>query len=205
MSGKNSGLIKKCRQSLEELKDIRVVAFCGVLMAMSIVLGLIATIRIGNYIRIGFSSIPNRVADDLFGPVVGMIFGAARDVVSWFINPTGDFFPGFTLTAVVGSAVFGGILYRRKLTVVRVLTAQLFIKIVCNICLNSIWLKLLYGQGILAMLPGRIISNAVMLPVDTAICYVVLRVVRPVAVRMFGWENENKETVRIGSKKGVNE
>ena len=183
-----SRLFKKWKQSFEELKSIRVVAFCGMLLALSIVLGLIATIRIGNYIRIGFSSLPNRVADDLFGPFVGMILGAARDVISWFISPTGDFFPGFTLTAMLSSVIFGSIVYRRKLTVMRVLVAQALCKLFCNVILNSIWLKLLYGQAILAMLPGRIISNLVMLPIDTALCYLIMRAMRPAAVRIFGWE-----------------
>lgn len=181
-------LIRKWKLSFEELKSIRAVAVCGMLLALSVVLGLVATIRIGNYIRIGFASLPNRTVDDLFGPFVGLIFGAAADIVSWFVNPTGDFFPGFTITAMVYSAVFGSIIYRRKLSVVRLLAAQALCKLFCNIILNSIWLKLLYGQAILAMLPGRIISNLVMLPIDTALCYVILRAARPAAARFFGWK-----------------
>ena len=36
---------------------------------------------------------------------------------------------------------------------------------------------MLYGQGFMAILPGRIVSNAVMLPVDTLLYYIILQAV----------------------------
>ena len=185
--------MKKWKQSLEELKDIKVVVFCGMMAALAVALSLVATVNIGQYIRVGFSGLPNRVVDDLFGPSVGVVFGAALDILKYIIKPTGPYFPGFTLTSAMGSVIFGSILYRRKLTIQRVLMAEILIKVVCNIILNSIWLKLLYGQALLALLPGRLLSNAVMLPIDTALCYAVLRFVRPAAVRIFKWERRNQD------------
>jgi hypothetical protein len=44
--------------------------------------------------------------------------------------------------------------------------------------LNTVWLVMLYGYGLAAILPGRIISNAVMLPIDTLITFVVLTFVQ---------------------------
>jgi hypothetical protein len=56
--------------------------------------------------------------------------------------------------------------------------AQLLVKVVVNLVLNTIWLVMLYGYGLAAILPGRIISNAVMLPIDTVITFVVLTFVQ---------------------------
>ncbi|MCR5102383.1 MAG: folate family ECF transporter S component [Butyrivibrio sp.] len=171
--------------SLHEFKNLRVVVFCGMMAACAVVLSLVATIRIGSFIKIGFSGIPNRVVDYLFGPAAGAIFGAALDVIKWFITPDGDFFPGFTISAMLGGLVYGFILYKKKLTIQRMFVAQLIVKVVVNIGLNSLWLKILYDQAIIALLPSRILSNAVMLPIDTFIYYIVLLAVDKSIKRYF--------------------
>ena len=181
-------MIRRWKLSAAEVKDIRVLVFCGLMAALALALSLLATLDLGPYIRVGFSSVPNRVVDDLFGPVVGMIFGAILDILKLMVKPTGPYFPGFTLTAVMGSIIFGSVMYRRKLTIWRVLLAEVLLKVICNLILNSLWLKIMYGQALLALLPGRLISNGIMLPIDTAICFLVLRLVRPAAIRLFGWK-----------------
>ncbi len=163
--------------SLREFKNLRNVVFCGMMAAIAIILGYVATIRIGQYIRIGFSGLPNQVVDYLFGPAIGAMFGAALDIIKWFLQPTGDFFPGFTISAALGGIIYGFAFYKKNVTVLRVFSAQLIVKIFVNICLNSLWLKMLYDQAILALLPGRILSNAIMLPIDTFITYVMLKAV----------------------------
>ncbi len=163
--------------SLKEFQKLRNVVFCGMMAAVAIILGYIATIRIGQFIRIGFSGLPNQVIDYLFGPAVGAIFGAALDIIKWFLQPSGDFFPGFTISAALGGIIYGFAFYKKNITVPRVLIAQLIVKIFVNIGLNSLWLKMLYDQAIIALLPGRILSNAIMLPIDTFITYVMLKAV----------------------------
>ena len=58
-------------------------------------------------------------------------------------------------------------------------------KIVVNILLNTLWLNILYGKAFLAILPGRVISNAVMLPIDTAIMFFMLQAVDRTIKRYF--------------------
>ncbi len=162
------------RESANELRKVQVIAVCGIMGALAIVLGYVATIKIGDYIRVGFSFLPNVIIDFLYGPVVGGIFGGVMDIVKYLMNPTGPFFPGFTISAIIGAVIYGVILYRQNITILRVFTAQLIVKAVVNIFLNTIWLVLLYENGFYAILPGRIISNAVMLPIDTILTYAVL-------------------------------
>ncbi len=163
--------------SLKELRQLRVVVFCGMMAALACVLGYVASFEIGPYIRIGFSGLPNLVVDYLFGPAVGGIFGGVLDVLKWMLKPTGPFFPGFTLSAVLGAAVYGCFYYRRPVSLWRIAAANLIVKVFVNVLLNSVWLKLLYGRALAALLPSRIVSNAVMLPIDIAITYVLLKAV----------------------------
>lgn len=164
-------------QSLGEFKKLKVVTFCGMMCALAMVLNMMASISLGPYIRIGFSGLPNQVVAYLFGPAVGGIFGAALDIIKYLIKPEGAFFPGFTVSAALGGIFYGAFLYREKVTVLRVFAAQLTVKVFVNLLLNTLWLNMLYGKGFLAILPGRIASNAVMLPIDTAIMYFMLEAV----------------------------
>ena len=128
-------------------------------------------------IRIGISEVPNLIVDFFFGPVAGAVFGGAMDIVKYLVKPSGAFFPGFTLTAILGGLIFGSFLYKKKLTVIRLFLAELVVKAVLNVGLNSIWLKILYQKAIFALLPSRIVSNGVMLFVDTALIFIILTAV----------------------------
>ena len=172
-------------RSLSEFKRLRVVTFCGMMCAVAIVLNMVASINVGPYIRIGFSGLPNQVVAYLFGPAVGGIFGAALDIIKYLIKPSGAFFPGFTVSAALGGIIYGAFLYKQKVTVARVLAAQLLVKVFVNLFLNTLWLNMLYGKGFLAILPGRVVSNAVMLPIDTAIMFFMLGAVERTIKRYF--------------------
>ena len=177
VSGHKSFAAKGNLSSVSRLSETKVLAFCGMMGALAIILGYVATIKFGQYIRVGFSGLPNQVVDYLFGPWIGAIFGGVMDVVKWFLSGDGDFFPGFTITAMAGAVIYGLFLYNKPLKIWRIIASQIAVKIVCNIILNTIWLNLLYGQAIAVILPGRIISNAVMLPIDVIIMYLLLQVV----------------------------
>lgn len=164
-------------RSLGELRHLKVVVFCGMMCAMAIALNMVASVSVGPYIRIGFSGLPNQVVAYLFGPAVGGIFGAMLDVIKYLIKPEGAFFPGFTLSAALGGIIYGVALYGRKVSLQRVFAAQLIVKVFVNILLNTLWLNLLYGKAFVALLPARAVSNAVMLPIDTAIMFIMLKAV----------------------------
>ena len=177
-------------RSLGEFKRLNVVVFCGMMCALAMVLNMVASISVGPYIRIGFSGLPNQVVAYLFGPAVGGIFGAVLDIIKYLIKPEGAFFPGFTVSAALGGIIYGAFLYRRKLAIARVFAAQLTVKVFVNLLLNTLWLNMLYGKGFMAILPGRVVSNAVMLPIDTAIMFLMLQAVDRTVRKYFDEEKE---------------
>lgn len=160
--------------SLHELKDLRNVVFCGLLGAMAIALDQFTTIKIGEYIRIGFSGYPNRMCDYLFGPVTGAIFGAVMDILKFMVKPDGMFNPLFTLVPVVAALICGVFWYRKKVTIWRVAIAQLLVKVICNIFLNTWFISITGGKAMMAIIGPRIIRNLVMWPIDTVFMFVVL-------------------------------
>lgn len=159
-------------QSSQEIRQPRTIATCAMLAAVAIVLGYFS-IELGSSLRIGFSSIPNRLVDYLFGPVVGAYFGGLLDIVKYIIKPTGTFFPGFTFDAMLAGLICGSVLYGRKLTLWRVLLAKFLVLMICNVFFNTLWLSILYGKAFMVLLPARLFKNLVMWPIDSVILFMV--------------------------------
>ena len=67
-------------------------------------------------------------------------------------------------------------MYKKPPTLGRVALANGIVMIVVNICMNTYWLTLLYGDAFFAILPARIIKQAVMYPIYVALFYGVSRV-----------------------------
>lgn len=174
----NSKLLSPWLSSARELKQVRNVVFCGLMCALAIVLNSVATIRLGPFIKIGFSGMPNRVVDMLFGPAVGAAFGVVLDFLKYFSNPDGPFFPGFAISAMAGGIIYGYAFYNHRITLLRVAAANLLVKLFVNVGLNTFWLHMLYNKGILAIVPARIVSNLIQLPVDTLLYFLLLRAVK---------------------------
>lgn len=188
-----------CTDSLHEIFVTRNLVLCGLMAALAVVLGLVASIEAGPYIRIGFSGIPNRIVEFLFGPVVGSFFGGALDVLKYIMKPTGPYFFGFTFNAMFAGVLYGAILYRRPVTIGRILTAEFLVKLLVNCLLNTLWISVLYGKGFMVLLPARVLKNALMLPIDSAILYFALTYVKKV-VRRFDFYPVEKVAGKSGNK-----
>ena len=156
------------KSSLKELKNLKVLCTLGVLGALSIILYTV-TIQLGNFIQLGFDPVCNLMADLLFGPVAGGIFGGAMDMLNFFLNPRGSFVPGLTLNAILSGFFVGSMLYKRKPTAKRLIPVLLIDHLVFNAFLGTLWLCLSYGSGMLAYFPTRLLSNLVKPFVETAI------------------------------------
>ena len=156
--------------SYREFRQVKTIATLGMFGAISMVLGSL-TIVIGDYIKIGFSSIAQQFVYYLFGPAVGGFFGGAMDILKYFVKPTGAFFPGWTIGAMVAGVLYGCFFYKKPLTLVRVLVAELTVAGVCNMILGTLWLAIMYEKGFWVLLPMRVIKNLVMWPVNSILFY----------------------------------
>ena len=151
------------RESAKELRKVQAIAICGVMGALAIVLGYVATIRIGDYIRVGFSFLPNVIIDFLFGPVVGGVFGGAMDIIKYLMNPTGPFFPGFTISGLLTGLIYGFALYKNQVTLPRVIIGWTINMLVVETFLAAFWLSVLngYTADYVVYLSARFISAGI--------------------------------------------
>ena len=174
------------QHSLREFRSTKTIVLCRILAALAIVLSMVASIQLGPYIKIGFSGLPNRIVEFLFGPVVGCLFGGALDLLKYVLKTDGPFFFGFTFNAMLSGLIYGTLLYRCPVSIKRIVIAEFLVKLVINCGLNTLWLSMLYGKGFIVLLTPRVIKNVIMLPIDSFILFFVLTYARKFAAR-FGF------------------
>ncbi len=179
--------------SAKELKSTRNLVLCAMMAALAIVLSTTTSFYITPTIKVGFSGLPNRLVDFMFGPVVGCIFGGIMDVLKFLIKPDGGFFFGYTLTAMTSGLIYGLFYYRLQIkrpesttfknwilvnakTILLILIANALVKIVCNIGMNTLWTSMMTGKAWLALIPARLVKNLIQIPVDTVVHFILLKV-----------------------------
>lgn len=78
--------------AFQQLKITHNLVLCGLMAALAVVLNYTTSIFITPNIRIGFSGLPNRVVEYLFGPCIGAIFGGMLDILKYLLKPDGGAF-----------------------------------------------------------------------------------------------------------------
>lgn len=162
--------------SLKEIKNLKCLCTMGMLGALSIILNSFS-IQIGDFIKIGFTSECNVLVDCLFGPAAGAIFGAAMDLLKFFIKPTGPYFWGWTFSAALAGVIMGFGFYKKKITFVRIIIVRFINSIVINVILGTYWLHVMYGKAFWALIPTRLFKNVIMLPIEALIFLVIYKAV----------------------------
>ena len=147
----------------------------GVTLAILIVLSFVPSINFGNLVQIGLGFIGSAFAGALFGPWYGAALAVANDLITYFMNGTGFFFPGFTLTAGLGAWIYGRVLWRREKNWKNILIAVALVTVICNIGLNSIWIKMMYDKAFAVFMPMRIYKNMISFPLNTIILTIIFK------------------------------
>lgn len=148
------------------MTSLKKIIYLSLLIAMEVIFTRFLSIQTP-IVRIGFGFLPIAIAAIMFGPIYGGIMAALSDLIGMMLFPTGGaFFPGFTISAFVTGVIFGLVLYRKTKSVKRIAIAVLLDTLVVTLVLNSIWLTILTGQGILAIMPARLIKATIMAPIQ---------------------------------------
>lgn len=154
------------------MKKTQIFAFSGVLIALEVILTRFFSIQT-EIVRYGFGFIPISMSGILFGPLTAGITASLADVLGMVIAPQGAYFPGFTLSAFITGMIYGFILHKRHITFLGIGFAVLLVTIISDLILNTIWLSILTGNAVAAIAAARILKSLIMLPVSTALIYVV--------------------------------
>jgi ECF transporter S component (folate family) len=145
----------------------------AMLLAVSVVFGFFK-IPITQTSEIRLQFLPVALEGMLFGPLYGGILGGLSDILCYLVRPTGAFFPGFTISAILQGIIYGGVL-KKSQSIPRIVAAQAADCILVSLILNPIWLMMLYGNGFIPIFIGRLPKVLIMFPVNIALLVVVTR------------------------------
>ncbi len=144
-------------------KILRLVV-CGMMIAVDIVLARLASLNTTTE-RLGLSLFAVAIVAYLYGPIAAMLVHGLSDLLGAVLFPNGPIFLGFTLTAILIGAIYGLCFYHKK-GLRWIILAVVGTQIVCTLCLNTLWLSILYDKAFLVFLPGRLVQAAIVAPVQ---------------------------------------
>lgn len=169
-----TNLKKQFMDSFQELRDLKALVAAAMLLSIAVVLGFYR-VQLTESIRIGFDFIAKESTSMLFGPVVGCMVAGLSDIISYIIKPVGAFFPGLTLSAMLASAIYGAILYKRPVSLWRIIAANSAVTVFVNMLLNTYWMTILYGDAFAVLFPARAVKQIIMLPIEIVLFYTVAK------------------------------
>ena len=170
------------RGAAGEVKKLRTLAVSAIFLALSSAVASVF-IPLPNNLRVYFTYGPKALCAAVIGPVSGLLFGLTGDLLGFVLHPTGGFFPGYTLTSMMGMFLYGLGLYRKKITVRRLALTKLLVNLVCNAGLNVLWSAILYQKAWIVYFTASLTKNLALWPVETAVLVLVFWLVGPLMER----------------------
>ena len=140
----------------------------GLLVAIEIILSRFFSVQLP-FFRISAAFIPLVLMGMLCGPAYAGAGGAMADFIGAVLFPAGAYFPGFTLTNALTGVAYGVGLYRQEWkgarSWLRITVMILFVNLVLNLCLNTYWMSIIWGEGYLGLLPARLGRYVIQAPI----------------------------------------
>lgn len=187
---------------MKKMKKTRVLVFIALFIAIEIVLTRFLSIQTP-IIRISFGFIPIALSAIMFGPIVGGVTAMLADLLGMMLFPRFAYFPGFTLSALLGGITYGLFLYKKPNSIWRIALTVLTISVFIDLGLNTIWVTmmavkvpfwtawrdleintfwntLVSNNASMPILISRLIKTTIMLPVQVFLIHIVWRYVGPI-------------------------
>lgn len=163
------------RDALSELKKVNRLTLAALVIALTTAIGSL-TIPVSQNLHIAFAFIVVAFGAMVYGPIVGAVAGAALDIVGFIAHPSGAFFPGYTLSAILSGMIYGLFLYRCRITVLRLLLVKAVINYGINVGLGCLWSALLIGKAYRFFFFTSLIKNTLMLPIEVILLWLTLQI-----------------------------
>lgn len=188
------------RGAAAQFSSVRMLAVCAMFIALRVAIGSLF-IPVGENLRIYFTYAVTALGASIYGPLMALAEGFVSDILGFFIAPSGGFFPGYTLSAMLGSVTYALFFYQQRQSIWRIFFCRMTVNIVVNILIGSVWSAVLYGKGYIYYVSKSIVKNIVLLPIEALVMYIVFRTVNPLLKRMKFIPAEQAEVKRLRKKR----
>ena len=174
------------REAKREFQNPRTLVFASLIIAIRVIVKMFK-IPLAAGLSMTFDCYVNALGSIVYGPIVAFFVGAISDTIGCMLFPSGPYFFPFIFVEISSSVIFALFLWRRKISVGRVLCSKFTINLFCNIFLTSVFMKWMYivlGDPKAAtynIINGvRIAKNLVTFPIEAILIVVVLGAFIPI-------------------------
>ena len=172
------------KNAADQLKSVRMLALAGLISALAVALESAPLFLMGFSLRIYFSFLVVSVGAFVYGPVVALLAGMVTDTISFMIFSFGEpYFPGYMITAMLSGMLYGMMLYRQRITVLRLFLTKLVINYAINVALGSVWKAMLYGKAYQVYFVSGLGKNTMLLPLEVLLMVMVFSLLMPALKR----------------------
>lgn len=175
------------RDAAAELKDIKMLVFAALIVALRVALKTVVRIPLGPSLDITPAFLANALGAMVYGPVVGAVGALISDVLGVLLRGDTYFFP-YALTEVASSVIFAMFFYRQKITPVRVIFSRfsicLFVNILLQTPIDMLFNYVMFGRTAMVLTLPRIFKNLFMFPIESVVLTVFLSAIQPITYRM---------------------
>ena len=155
------------------MKTVKII-YGALLTAIKILLTRFFSIQLPT-MRFSLSFVPTMMIGMLFNPWISGAIAAATDIIGFAIAPRGEYFFGYTLTAFLSGFVYSVFLYKKEVTLKRVVMATVINVVFLNMGLNTLWASMTTGKAFIAIAGPRIVKNLVDIPLRIMIFMSVIQ------------------------------
>lgn len=167
----------------QAMKSLKLLMFAALMVAMARALSLIPGIPIA-HTKMTWGFLARALCALVCGPVMGLVFGFVEDILGFILQPTGDFFPGYTLSTMAGVLVYALCFYRARITVLRIVLANLVVNLLVNALMGSLWNLMLRGGVYWGWFLPSLGKNLVTVLPKTPVIYVLFQALLPILQQM---------------------
>lgn len=164
---------------------VRNITLMAILIALHVILSRFFSFHIPfdgvEGIRIGFGTLPLILSGILLGARLGFAAGVIGDLCGFLLVPTGIFFPTFTIASGLHGLLAGMIAgnggmkeYSRWRTCLAIAVSQILVALI--LIPGLLWWH--FGIPFWVTLPGRVITQAFLIPAYWTLAYAVLNKVK---------------------------
>lgn len=189
------------------MSKIKKIVISALLLAVLIVSDRFLSINT-NFFTINLSFIPSMITAILLGPIYGALVYGLSDYIGAHLFPFGEYFPGFTLSAVMkgficgtllnpglkesflgtklGKTKVGNIISKLLLPkdagikrfMINLLVTLTLTRFGINIFIQALWLNILYGKAYLLIIPTRFVTQAGMFVVQMIVAPAIYKLTK---------------------------
>lgn len=194
------------RLAAKNFSDVRMLVFASLIIALRVAVKMLK-IPLAAGLSLSFDCYVNSVGSMIYGPLVGLAVGAVSDTLGCLLFPSGAYFFPFIFVEMSSSFIFALFLWKRDLSVWRVLASKFTVNLICNIILTSIFYKwMLYAiagagdpEAYALINLTRIGKNLVLFPLEAVLITLILGALTP-AFRSLRLLPPTQEKLKIEKK-----